>query len=281
MVYNSTTMENRITDPFYFDGGSEIGAVLVHGYLTAPDEMRLLGRYLAQRGITVLAVRLTGHGTRPEALWGVHWRQWVVDVRAGVETLRRRCERVALVGLSLGGMLVLLVAADTPSLYRVVACSTPDVAVLGVLRLAAFLAPLVGTIPKVGSDARDPEMRRRHYTYTRFPLSSAVQLYHLARAVEAALPRLQVPTLLIHARHDRVVPPRTAHRLAARIGGTAHILWVARGGHTVVMDYDRARVFKATARWLLGDLTVGVPYETVFRERAPGRGGTVAPRRRA
>ncbi len=274
-------MENRITDPFFLNGGDEIGAVLVHGYLTAPDEMRPLGRYLARQGVTVSAIRLTGHGTRPEALQGVHWQQWVADVRAGVEGLRRRCERVALVGLSLGGMLALLVAADMPHLYRVVACSTPDVATLRPLRLAASLAPLVRTIPKVGSDVRDPEMRRRHYTYTRFPLSSAAQLYHLARAMEAALPHLHVPTLLIHARHDRVVPPRTAYRLAARIGGLAHILWIARGGHTVVMDYDRARVFEATARWLLGDLTVGVPYETVFRGRASGRGGTVVPRRGA
>jgi carboxylesterase len=44
-------------EEFFFQGGKQ-GIVLVHGYTGAPGEMRLLGEYLHQQGLTVLGVRL-------------------------------------------------------------------------------------------------------------------------------------------------------------------------------------------------------------------------------
>ena len=46
-------------EEFFFQGGKQ-GVVLVHGYTGAPGEMRLLGEYLHQQGLTVLGVRLAG-----------------------------------------------------------------------------------------------------------------------------------------------------------------------------------------------------------------------------
>lgn len=54
-------------EPFAFAGGP-IGVLLVHGFTGAPQEMRGLGRFLAENGMTVLGIRLPGHGTRPEDL---------------------------------------------------------------------------------------------------------------------------------------------------------------------------------------------------------------------
>ena len=97
---------------------------------------------------------------------------------------------------------------------------------------------------------RDPEARRDHFTYTKIPLHSVVQIAALMETIDAQLPHVTAPTLLVQARHDLVVPAQTPQRIAAKLGGPSRIFWVERGGHTVVMDFDRESVFAQTRAWL-------------------------------
>lgn len=252
------TMNNRIdmqrmTKPFFFPGG-EPGVLLIHGFLTAPGEMQPLGEYLTAAGMTVSGIRLRGHGTQPEDLAQVSWRDWVVDVETKLAELRQHCARVCIAGLSLGGALALYTAAHSP-VDRVVTFSAPDSALAWhpLLRLAKTHSKIIRYIPKIGSDVREPEARHAHFTYTRIPLHGVLQIIALMETIDAQLPHVTAPTLLVQARHDLVVPPRTAQRIAAQLGGPCRIFWVKRGGHTVVMDYDREAVFAQTQRWLADD----------------------------
>ncbi|HQE91341.1 MAG TPA: alpha/beta fold hydrolase [Anaerolineae bacterium] len=237
-------------EPFFWPGG-EPGVLLIHGFLTTPDEMRPLGAYLAAAGMTVNGIRLRGHGTQPEDLARVTWQDWLADVDNGLTELRQYCTQICVAGLSLGGALALHAAARHP-LTRVVTFSAPDSALVGqpLLRLVKPGARLLHFFPKIGSDIRDPAMRHAHFTYRRIPLSSVLQVAELIRTLDTSLSHVTAPTLLVQARHDRVVPPATPQRIAARLGGPSRLLWVEHGGHTVVMDYDRDLVFAATLAWL-------------------------------
>lgn len=240
----------RTTEPFFFPGG-ELGVLLIHGFLTAPGELRPLGEHLATAGMTVSGIRLRGHGTQPEDLAKASWQDWLADVEAGLAELRQRCTRVCVAGLSLGGALALHAAAHN-AVERVVTFSAPDSALARhpLLRLAKAGARIVRSIPKIGSDVREPEARRAHFTYTRVPLHGVMQIIALMETIDAHLPRITAPTLLVQARHDLVVPRQTPRRIAARLGGPSRIFWVERGGHTVVMDYDREIVFAQTQAWI-------------------------------
>src|SRR5574341_92283 len=109
--------------PFFFRGGPT-GCLLVHGFTGAPGEMRWLGEYLAAQGHTVLGVRLTGHGTSPEDLTQVTWRHWLGCAVDGWQILRDQCERVFVMGLSMGGMTAINIAAEFPA-AGIVPLSTP------------------------------------------------------------------------------------------------------------------------------------------------------------
>ncbi len=236
--------------PFFLPGG-EPGVLLIHGFLTSPGEMRGLGEHLAAAGMTVLGLRLSGHGTQPEDLVGVRWQDWVQDVERGMASLRRHCERIGLVGLSLGGALALYVAAHD-SVARVVACSTPDGTLFqrGVFGFARAASLWLRFLPKIGSDVRDPAARRAHFTYRRIPLAAVAELPPLLRATQAVLPQVRAPALLVQASRDQMVPRRTAVRIAARLGGPSQIFYAPRGGHTVLVDYDREPVFRTICHWL-------------------------------
>lgn len=246
---------NPSTEPFFFPGG-EPGVLLIHGFLTSPDEMRALGEYLASAGMTVYGIRLRGHGTRPRDLCDVRWKDWLADARRGLGRLRQSCEHTCVAGLSLGGVLALHLAALYP-IDRAVVYGTPDptMARHPAIRLAGAASRVIRYIPKIGSDVRDPRARRAHLTYRRIPLHSVGEIGGLLEALAPRLRRIKAPTLIVQARHDQVIPAHAPARLAAQIAGPTRIFTVARGGHTVVVDYDRDSVFQRTRAWLRGDTT--------------------------
>ena len=245
------------TAPFFFPGGA-LGVLLIHGYLTSPAEMRPLGEYLAAEGMTVLGIRLRGHATVPQALDDVPWEAWAEDVRAGLARLREVCSRVSITGLSLGGALALYAAARHP-LARVVAMATPDHNVVHRIpvRWIDRVARVIPALPKLGSDVRNPaglgsaSGQRARFTYDQVRLKSVVELVEFLDGMDVVLPHVHAPTLLIHARQDRVVPPASAERIAQRLGGPVKLHWLARGGHPLLDDYDRHKAFVATRDWLL------------------------------
>src|SRR6476469_3635383 len=82
-----------------------VACLLIHGFTGSPPEMRWLGTYLAERGVHVNGVRLAGHGTRPEELNDLTWRDWLRSASEGLEKLKRNGRKVVIIGFSMGGLL--------------------------------------------------------------------------------------------------------------------------------------------------------------------------------
>src|SRR5581483_10301797 len=89
---------------------AQAGALLVHGFTGSPFEMRLLGEHLAARGLAVEGPLLPGHRSTTAALAATGWRDWLAGVERAFEKLQSRAPRVAVCGLSLGGLLTLELA---------------------------------------------------------------------------------------------------------------------------------------------------------------------------
>lgn len=100
-------------DQFFFAGGPT-GCLLVHSFSGSPPEMRPMGEYLTAQGLTVLGVRLAGHGTSPEDMAKTTWHDWVASAAEGLRELQGQCSKVFAAGLSMGGLLVLHLAAHHP-----------------------------------------------------------------------------------------------------------------------------------------------------------------------
>ncbi len=110
--------------PFYFPGG-KTGLLLVHGYIGTPDEVKRMGEDFAQRGYTVLGVRLFAHATHARDMHRVRWQDWLADIEDGLAILSATCDTIVIAGLSMGGVLSLLAGATYPQIKAIIAMSTP------------------------------------------------------------------------------------------------------------------------------------------------------------
>src|SRR5687767_12367752 len=103
--------DDKDARPFDY-AGDERGVLCVHGFTGTPFEMHHVGKTLAARGFTVVGPLLPGHGGTPGELDATTWRDWYAAVDRELSALQRRCRRVSVVGLSLGGLLTLHLARN-------------------------------------------------------------------------------------------------------------------------------------------------------------------------
>ena len=235
--------------PFSFERGP-IGCVLLHGFTAAPKEMRPLGEYLAEHDFTVRGVRLAGHTTCPEDLAHTTYRDWVASAEAAIDELRGRCRRVWAIGLSLGGLISLHLAAHD-RVDGVIALAPPILTPDWRVPLARFIAPFKPYTVKGLANLHDPIALAGHADYTRFPTRGVAQMYALIRQVQRELPQVTAPLMLIHARHDEVVALSGADYIWRRVSSTdKERVVVERGGHIITEDYDKEAAFQQIAAFL-------------------------------
>src|SRR6202034_4158199 len=96
-------------EPFSQAGGPS-GVLVLHGFTGNPSSMRPIADLAAAKGFTVELPRLPGHGTSVEDIMTTTWSDWAQTAEAAYDDLASRCERAAIVGLSMGGALTAYVA---------------------------------------------------------------------------------------------------------------------------------------------------------------------------
>lgn len=229
----------------YLLPGSRRGALLLHGFTASPTETRPLGEFLHRRGMTVLGVRLAGHGTTPEDLSRTSWLDWYRSAEEGFLRLEKAVDDLFVGGVSLGGILAALLAADHPGRVTAVSLLAPA---FFLKNRFFFLTPLVARfcagVPK-GADSRAYYQQHDLFSYTMRPSRSLAELRRAMRVGYRRLPEVKVPTQVIMGRKDRIVNPASGGRILDRTSSTRKELRLAENsGHILTVEPDAQEVFE-------------------------------------
>ncbi|WP_299429473.1 alpha/beta fold hydrolase [uncultured Meiothermus sp.] len=227
--------------------------LVLHGFTSHPIlTMGPLPETLRQAGFTLAQPVLPGHGTRPEDLRDVRWEDWVRVAREAYLSLG---EPRAIVGLSMGGLLTGLLAAELkPSAIVALAPA------LGLINKTAYLAPYIHRLKpwaKSTSPAEEAQRRKQSPNYPNFPTIAIVQLIELQRRLPALLPKVTAPALVLQAAHDDTVPEADVRRYFALLGSPQKEYRVYQSQHDMLLDPLAQQISDDTVAWLLGKLAAG------------------------
>jgi carboxylesterase len=231
-------------------GEGPVGALLVHGLTGSPQGLNALGRHLADHGMAASGPRLPGHGTTWQDLNSRKSEEWVESAESAFEALASRTDEVFLVGLSFGAALSFDLAARRPDDVSGVVALAPFLMTKDPRRhFAPLIRLLVASLPGVGNDIADPEMKE--IAYDRLPTSAVYSMFRFLQTVRPRLKDVRAPTLIIHSRNDHTANPDNAPLIYDSISSEdKKIEWLERSYHVITIDYDRDRVTKLTTDFI-------------------------------
>jgi carboxylesterase len=243
--------------------GDGRGVLCLHGITGTPFEIRPLAEALGRTGCTVEAPMLAGHGGTLGELAATGWPAWLRSAEEAMDRVRARVGNrpIAICGFSMGALLALRLARLYPDrISALVVMSTPlrlrRLQVMGIRTVASLPVdfrklPAV-CVPKLnGSDVSDPVLRYTNPGLRAFPMSALKALVDLMDTVRADLPAIRTPALVVHGRHDHVVPMEDSLELTGCLGSEViERLWLDKSFHIVTLDIERGAVIDGALRFL-------------------------------
>ncbi|MFO0704711.1 MAG: alpha/beta fold hydrolase [Candidatus Andersenbacteria bacterium] len=242
-------------EPFTYAGSSGVACLLLHGFTSTPQTLRELALLLQRRGITTRAPLLPGHGTHVTDLNARTWEELEAYAERELLQLCQTHQKIILVGESSGGTIALRLAVKHPDKIAAVvsvggALVFPfDTVMRTILPVYKHISPMQRKVRV--ADVCDKRALRERVAYRFIPMHMFHRLLRYSQLAIQDLPELQAPLLILHARQDHSVSPRSAELMRKRAGSRyKKIIWYPRSFHNLLIDLEKQRVFKDIERFV-------------------------------
>lgn len=223
--------------PFTFEGGDR-AVLLLHGFTGNSADVRMLGRFLEKKGYTCHAPIYKGHGVPPEELVHTGPEDWWKDVMNAYQDLKDQgYEKIAAVGLSLGGVFSLKLAYTLPILGVVPMCApmyikSEEIMYQGILAYAREYKK---------REQKSPErIEQEMFEFKQTPMNTLKALQELIRDVRNNVDMIYAPTFVVQARHDEMINTDSANIIYNGVESTLKdIKWYEDSTHVITLDKER------------------------------------------
>jgi carboxylesterase len=231
-------------------GGRKIGVLLSHGFTGQPASMTPWGEALAAKGYAVEVPRLPGHGTTWQEMNTTTWANWYAEITTAFEKLVAENDAVVVGGLSMGGALVLRLAADNPDRVVGVVVVNPAVATKRLdVKLLPVLKHLVPSFPGIANDIKKPGVEEHGYTKT--PLKAAHSMMSAWKPLVADLPRITAPLLYFRSTEDHVVDEKSQPLITGAVSSRdVTVVPLENSFHVATIDNDAEKIFEESADFI-------------------------------
>ncbi|MCE7946411.1 MAG: alpha/beta fold hydrolase [Chloroflexi bacterium CFX4] len=230
--------------PFLMQGG-KAAALMVHGFPGTPADIRPLADCLSALDWTVQGILLPGFGVEIETLPKRTHKEWSAAVREALQALQKDHAPVLLVGHSMGGALVMGVAAETPADGLILSApfSKIENILWGMMPVFRALFPEVRPFRLIRLDFSKPEVREGIRNFMpdadlddpqvqhairdlRLPITVFEQIRQVGQRAFNLAPQLKMPAFILQGTEDTLVKPHLTRQLVSRYGGAVRYLEV-------------------------------------------------------
>jgi carboxylesterase len=230
-------------EPFSADGGP-VGVLVLHGFTGSVQTVRGWAEHLAGAGLTVRAPLLAGHGATWQELSRTGWADWYSSAELAFAELRKRCEKVFVTGISMGGCLALRLAeTQGPAVSGLVVVNPSLAGDNPLIPFAPALKYVIKAIPSIGGDIKKEGAQET--AVKRTPLASVATLPQMWRTTVAELAAVTQPLIVYRSTEDHVVGPKSMKALMAALPG-AEVRPLGNSYHVATLDNDAPEIFDGT-----------------------------------
>jgi carboxylesterase len=234
-------------EPIFIKHSSK-GCLLLHGFTSCPFELRLLGDHLQNEGYTVSIPLFPGHGTSPRDLKGCSWMDWYETAKQALFELRKTCQTVYVIGLSMGGSIALHLSAH----YEVdgIVALAPGLYLKNKL---SFLSHILYPFYPYSKKWLGPDIKAavETITYDKIPVRSLSELLYMFKHLRDDLADINAPLLIIHAKKDHVIDGKSAQEIYKKVSSkNKRILSLKNSYHIITLDVEKEQVFRETLNFL-------------------------------
>lgn len=223
--------------PFTFEGGDR-AVLLLHGFTGNSADVRMLGRFLETKGYTCHAPIYKGHGVPPEQLVHTGPEDWWKDVMEAYQHLKDKgYEKIAAVGLSLGGVFSLKLAYTMPIIGVAPMCApmyikSEETMYQGILAYAREYKK---------RERKSPEqIEEEMFEFKGTPMNTLKALQELIRDVRNNVDMIYAPTFVVQARHDEMINTDSANIIYNGVeSNLKKIKWYEDSTHVITLDKQR------------------------------------------
>lgn len=254
MTFEAQAGIARGADTINLQEGNSRGILLLHGFGDTPQTLDLLAKEVHSARYDVRVPLLPGHGRTFDLFAASRHMDWLTFAREELRTMRATHETVVIGGLSMGGALAAILAAENPDTPALVMMA-PYMDMPLHQKIAASAYMLWGADKKRKGNSpgsiRDPIERAKNVGYGAYSPRLLHELSQLAAKARAALPRIKMPTLIVQSRTDPRIKPAVAERTLASLSSKEKkLVWIEGAGHIITVDYGREQVFREVREWI-------------------------------
>ncbi|SFJ42968.1 carboxylesterase [Halobacillus dabanensis] len=241
-------MKIKQPQPFTFEEG-ERAVLLLHGFTGHSADVRMLGRFLQKHGYTTHAPIYAGHGKELEALIEARPEDWWKDVQEAMNHLHELgYKKIAVAGLSLGGVLGLKLAYSEPIKGIVTMCSPMFFDNEKQLTQGfEFKARQYKQLEGKDKDTIDQEVQEL--------LNESEEMFKqlggFITEVHDEIDQIYTPTFVVQAENDEMINTESANYIYEEVeADQKDIKWYKNSGHVITMDKEKEQLHEDILEFL-------------------------------
>lgn len=242
-----------------------IGVLILHGFSSSLDCVRAVEPPLKALGLSTRMPVLRGHGAAsPTALRGVTWQDWVSDAESAMKDLLEEVEKVIVIGLSMGSLITITLAAEHREQIDSIILIAPIVRLMNPMApgkpfyfVTKYFGPLLRPLFKyVKRDwppvYADPALAKYNTNYLWVPLDAGASVLVFAELARKRLGDVEVPALIIQSHSDSTVAPESANIICNEISTPPEqkgIVWFEKTEHEMLRDCESEAVVDEVVKY--------------------------------
>lgn len=243
--YEKGYFDREVCQPFFHQGGDH-AVLLIHGFTGTCAHMRKLADELALRGYTVRTINLPGHALTEDDMAMSNWQQWLHAAKEAAYEMMQTAHSFTVCGLSMGGVLALLVAQQ----MKVNACvtlSAPTAVKNRLLPLSGIAAPFVKRIAWGPGDERHAKLDKAYdFGYSGFPTAKGADLHKLIQMARRNLFNINCPILCVQSEADETIWEGSCDEILQNVSSEIRQkLWLRDVPHVITISRELPSIVEA------------------------------------